>query len=123
MRNIITGLLLMLMCTVGWGETYSCQYKGNQQFTQFLTRDGDTFVRRFGSPGQQHNFNYQITYEDDKELRLLQRPDLRGEQIYLNKNTGHWLTLYVYEPNVGRDESRKGWWVNDQGGFCALVPE
>ena len=123
MRNIITGLLLMLMSTVGWGETYSCQYKGNQQFTQFLTRDGDTFSRRCGNRGQQHNFKYQITYEDDKELRLLQRPDLRGNQIYLNKNTGHWLTLYVYEPNVGRDESRKGWWENDQGGFCALVPE
>ena len=74
MKNVITGLLLSLMSTVGWGETFSCQYKGNQQFTQFLTRDGDTFVRRFESSGQQNNFKYQIAYEDDKELRLFQRP-------------------------------------------------
>lgn len=107
------------MCTVGWGETYSCQYKGYQQFTQFLSHDDDTFVRRFESEGTLFKFEYQIAYEDDKQLRLLRSPDLKGEQIYLNKTTGEWLNLYVSEPSEQREE----WLVNEQGGLCARVPE
>ena len=122
-RSLVLGLLLLSLAGVSWGETYSCQYKGNQQFTQFLVREDDVFVNRFEIKDRMANFTFQIAYEDDEELRLVQNPDLRGEQIYLNKKTGDWLKAYVYPPNDGRDESRKGWWVYDQGGFCALVPE
>ena len=123
MKKYITGFLLSLISTVSWSETYSCQYKGNQQFTQFLVRESNVFVNRFGIADRMTNFKFQIAYENDEELRLVQYPDLTGQQIYLNKSTGDWLKTYVYPPNDGRDESRKGWWVDDKTGFCALVPE
>ena len=87
------------MSAVGWGETYNCQHKGYQQFTQFLIRDGATFARRRESEDKQFKFEYQIAYADDKELRLFQRPDLKGEQIYLNKTACEWLKLYVNAPS------------------------
>ena len=122
MKHIITGLLLTLMSNVGWGETYSCQYKGNQQFTQFLVREDDVFLQRFESNGKIGNFPYQIAFESDEEVRLLQVSNLRGGQMYLNKITGAWMTIQPYKMDKEGFLVQE-WLLDERHGFCALLPE
>ena len=122
MKHAITGVLLTLMSTVSWGETYSCQYKGNQQFTQFLVRDGDGFRNRFEAGDKIGNFPYQIAFENDEELRLLTVTSLRGSQIYLNKTTGAWMTIHPYKMDK-QGFVVKEWLLDERHGFCALLPE
>ena len=122
MRKYITGLLLFSLTGLSWGETYSCQYKGNQQFTQFLVRDGDVFLRRFEASGKIGSFPYQIAFENDEELRLLEVTNLRGGQIYLNKTTGAWMDLHAYKMDTDGLVVEE-WLLDEKHGYCALLPE
>ena len=53
MRNIIAGFLLLLMSTVGWGETYVCTTSHNEQMV--LERIDGGF-EQFGFLGSKKKF-------------------------------------------------------------------
>ena len=70
-------------------------------------REDSVFVSRFEIEDRRTNFTFQIACADAEKLRLAQTPDLRGQQIYLNKKTGDRLKTYVDPPKDGRGEPRK----------------
>jgi hypothetical protein len=80
MRNIITGLLLTLMSTVGWGETYVCTTSHNEQMV--LERIDGGFEQSGFRPESDTKFFYKISAETDQLLVLERQTNVSDIEKY-----------------------------------------
>lgn len=79
MRNIITGLLFLLMSTVGWGETYVCTTSHNEQMV--LERIDGGFEQG-GFLGSKKKFFYKVSAETDQLLVLERQANVSDIEKY-----------------------------------------
>ena len=122
MRNITTGLLLMLMSPVGWGESYKCHYQGSPETTLILAREDKAFIKRFELNGIFSYQVYNIAFESDDEVRVVQTSAEQGRHGYLNKDTGAWMELHVTKTD--RDgHIVEDWLVKEWHGYCSVLQE
>ena len=114
MRNITTGLLLSLMSTVGWGETYLCGEVSSGIDWRYI-RSGDGFT-------DENTDRFEIIFESGTYLQLNLAgtlPDSRQafQTVYIDKATNYFFLKTLF-PAIGQ----RGWTYLTNQGTCVTLP-
>ena len=114
MKHIIPVLLLSLISTVGWGETYLCDEASSGIDWQYI-RSGNGF-------SDENTDRFEIIFESDIYLQLNLTgtlPDSRQafQTVYIDKATNY-FSLKTLFPAIGQ----RGWTYLTNQGMCVTLP-
>ena len=114
MKHVITGVLLTLMSTAGWGETYLCDEASSGIDWQYI-RSGNGFT-------DENTDTFEIIFESDIYLQLNLTgtlPDSRQafQTVYIDKATNYFFLKTLF-PAIGR----RGWTYLTNQGTCVTLP-
>ena len=114
MKHIITSLLLSLMCTVAWSETYLCDEASSGIDWQYI-RSGDGFT-------DENTDRFEIIFESDNYLQLNLAgtlPDSRQafQTVYIDKANNNFFLKTLF-PAIGK----RGWTYLTNQGTCVTLP-
>jgi len=114
LKHIITSLLLSLISTVVWGETYLCDEASSGIDWQYI-RSGNGF-------SDENTDRFEIIFESGNYLQLNlvgTLPDSRQafQTVYIDKATNYFFLKTLF-PAIGR----RGWTYLTNQGTCVTLP-
>ena len=116
MRNIVTGLGLLLMCTVGWGETYVCND---------LDEPKPLIFERAKQYFEHHGIEYTIVYENEEYLALVSNR-VKGESGLVVEYAASSISINKQQPSFASSSHvhiPQGWITPESSsGECVVLP-
>ena len=114
MKHIIAAVILTLISTVGWGETYLCGEVSSGIDWQYI-RSGDGFT-------DENTDRFEIIFESNNYLQLNLAgtlPDSRQafQTVYIDKATNYFFLKTLF-PAIGQ----RGWTYLTNQGTCVTLP-